>query len=53
MPKETDVVERALALAMVDVVWQKGLINDEERLKIKAALLKKFEGEGKGENEEK
>ena len=51
MSKETDAVERALALAMVDYVWIKGLITDEEKIKIKAQLLKEF-GETKNDGTE-
>ena len=53
MSKETDAVERALALAMVDYVWIKGLISDEERIKTKEQLLKKFEEEDVNKKEVK
>ena len=53
MSKETDAVRCALALAMVNEIWLKGLLSDEERIKIKAQLLKMFEEEKKGSKEEK
>ena len=53
MSKETDAVRCALALAMVDEIWLKGLISDEERIKIKTQLLKKFDEEKKDSKEEK
>ena len=53
MSKETDAVKCQLALTIVDIVWIKGLITDEERLKTKAALLKQFEKEDKDRKDEK
>lgn len=43
MSKETDAVKCALALAMVDYVWMKGLLSDEERIKTKVQLLKEYD----------
>ena len=53
MSKETDAVKCQLALTIVDIVWAKGLITDEERLKTKAALLRQFEEEDKDKKDEK
>ena len=53
MSKETDAVKCQLALTIVDIVWTKGLITDEERLKTKAELLKKYEEEDKDKKDEK
>ena len=47
MSKETDAVKCQLALTIVDIVWIKGLITDEEKIKVKTALLKQFEEERK------
>lgn len=49
MSKEIDAVKCQLALTIVDIVWTKGLITDEERIKVKIALLKQFEEEKRDE----
>ncbi len=53
MSKETDAVKCALALAMVDYVWMKGLLSDEERIKAKVQLLKEYDEKREDDNEKK